>query len=107
MSEKVGPTSIKQWLYFEKALQFHAKAEDWQAVEKVNAKMIIALKAAGKPSNRPQLYARKSLADTHKNVLQQLEQAKSNLALEMSQFQQQQDGLAAYQLTQSSGEAYD
>ena len=107
MSEKVGPTSIKQWLYFEKALQFHANAEDWQTLEQVNAKMIVALKAAGKPNSRQQLQARKSLAETHKAVLRQLQQAKSKLAHEMSQFQQQQDGLAAYQLTQSSGEAYD
>ncbi|MEZ9197111.1 hypothetical protein [Shewanella sp. 10N.286.54.B9] len=107
MSEKVGPTSIKQWLYFEKALQFHANAEDWQALEKVNAKMISALTAAGKPSNRQQLLARKSLAAVHQAVVKQLAQAKAKLAIEMSQFQQQQDGLAAYQLTQLSGEDYD
>lgn len=107
MSEKVGPTSIKQWLYFEKALQLHADAEDWQSLEKVNAKMIDSLKKAGKPSNAAQLRARKSLAFTHQKVLAQLEQVKSKLAVEMRQFQQQQDGLAAYQLTQSSGDAYD
>lgn len=107
MSEKVGPTSIKHWLYFEKALQFHADAEDWQSLEKVNAKMIDALKRAGKPSDDTQLRARKSLAMTHQKILTQLQRTKSKLADEMSQFQQQKDGLAAYQLTQSSGDAYD
>jgi len=104
MSEKAGAISIKQWLYFEKALQLCANKQDWSALEKVNAKMMIALKKAGKPHNKQQFLARQSLEAVHKTVLKQLKEAKSALATEMSQFQQKKDGLVAYQMTLSSGE---
>lgn len=107
MSEKVGLTSIEQWQQCEKALLFHANAQDWEKLVKVNAKMTQLLIKAGKPSSRSQLLARQSLANTHKQVLLQLEQAKAQLGQEMNQFKQQQDGLAAYQLTSVSGGAYD
>ncbi|ABV85389.1 hypothetical protein [Shewanella pealeana] len=107
MSEKAGLISIEQWQQFEKALLFHAHAQDWEKLAKVNAKLIEVLTKAGKPSCHSQLAARQSLAATHKQVLQQLVQAKDQLGQEMNQFKQQQDGLAAYQLTSVSGGAYD
>ncbi|ABZ78803.1 conserved hypothetical protein [Shewanella halifaxensis HAW-EB4] len=102
MSEPVGQISIEQWLQFEKALQFHAQAKNWDKLVLVNQKMADALKRAGKPNSRSQLLARQSLARTHQQVLQQLNQDKDQLKREMSQFKQQQDGLAAYQMTCAS-----
>ncbi|WP_299809725.1 hypothetical protein [uncultured Shewanella sp.] len=103
MSEPAGPISIEQWQLFEKALQFHANAQNWDKLVLVNQKMTDALVRAGKPSSRSQLLARQSLANTHKTILQRLAQAQDELKQEMSQFKQQQDGLAAYQLTCASG----
>ncbi|MGS0675402.1 hypothetical protein [Shewanella sp. 125m-1] len=103
MSEQVGTISIEQWQQFEKALQFYASTQNWEKLVIVNNKMTAALKMAGKPSSRSQLLARQSLANTHQKILKQLAQAQDELKQEMSQFKQQQDGLAAYQLTCVSG----
>ncbi|MCL1050872.1 hypothetical protein L2755_14735 [Shewanella abyssi] len=102
MSEQVGPISIEQWQQFERALVFHADAEDWEKLLMVNQKMCSALKKAGKPASRAQLQARQSLAQVHQQIVQQLQQAQSKIKQEMAQFEQQQDGLAAYQLTCAS-----
>lgn len=107
MLEKAGPTSTELWKRFETALQQHANAQDWERVTKVNTLMIQALKKAGKPATSSQLAARKSLAEIHAKVLQRLNIEKARLQLEMSQFKEQQDGLAAYQLTSISGERHD
>ncbi|ABV34667.1 conserved hypothetical protein [Shewanella sediminis HAW-EB3] len=107
MSEKAGPTSIELWKRFETALQEYANAEDWDKVVKVNALMVLALKKAGKPATKSQLVARKALATTHANILQNLHQKKDKLQQDIHQFKGQQDGLAAYQLTRLSGEIND
>ncbi|MCL1147714.1 hypothetical protein AB4298_06885 [Shewanella sp. 10N.261.52.F9] len=103
MSDLDGPISIEQWQRFEKALQFHAQAQDWEKLAIVNQKMINALIKAGKPTCRSQLVARQSLANTHQAIVQQLQQAQGQLKQEMDIFKQQQDGLAAYQFTCASG----
>ncbi|MFT5788561.1 hypothetical protein CXF83_02845 [Shewanella sp. Choline-02u-19] len=102
MSEQVGPISIEQWQQFEKALAFHARAEDWEKLVIVNEKMCNALKKAGKPHSRSQVLARQSLAQSHAKIVQQLRQAQGKIKQEMAQFEQQQDGLAAYQFTCAS-----
>lgn len=103
MSEPAGQISIELWQQFEKALQFHAQAKNWDKLVLVNQRMTDTLIRAGKPNSRSQLLARQSLARTHQQVLQQLHQDKDQLKQEMVQFKQQQDGLAAYQLTCASG----
>ncbi|WP_299489562.1 hypothetical protein [uncultured Shewanella sp.] len=108
MSEKVGVTSaeplaIKPWGQFEAALIKHADKQDWDKLVKVNDLMMKALRQAGAPKNQSQKKARQSLADTHDKVLKKLIHSKQTLEMEMQQFASKQDGLAAYQLTQSSG----
>ncbi|QLE87571.1 MULTISPECIES: hypothetical protein [Shewanella] len=107
MSEQAGPISIERWQQFETALNKYAQQKDWDRVVLVNDRMIQTLKQAGKPTTRSQLIARQALAKTHANILQQLQQAKMQLAREIDQFKQQQEGLAAYQLTSLSGEQHD
>ncbi|MFT5787968.1 MAG: hypothetical protein ACI8SJ_000063 [Shewanella sp.] len=99
MSEKVGSISIEQWQQFDKALAYYARAEDWEKLVVVNKKMCDALIKSGKPSSRSQLLARQSLAQTHEKIMLQLQQAQAKIKQEMAQFGQQQDGLAAYNLT--------
>lgn len=107
MSEKVGPISIDLWQKFETALQEHADAEDWDKVVRVNTLIMQALKKAGQPATKSHLAARNALAATHEKILQQLHKKKDKLQLEIHQFKEQQDGLAAYQLTRISGEIND
>ncbi|NRD72018.1 hypothetical protein HQQ94_01915 [Shewanella sp. VB17] len=107
MSELAGPISIEVWQRFETALQAQADAQDWDKLVKVNRLMINALKKAGNPITPSQLAARKSLANTHAHIVQGLNIAQAKLQLEISQFERQQDGLAAYQLTSLSGEYHD
>ena len=102
MSDPDGPISIEQWQRFEQALLFHAAAQDWEKLVVVNQKMTNALIKAGKPTTRSQLLARKSLAATHKDIIEQMLQTQQQLKQEMHQFKMQQDGLAAYQFTCAS-----
>jgi len=107
MSEQAGPTSIEVWQRFETALQEHANAQDWDKLLKVNSLMINALKKAGKPVTPSQAAARQSLANTHAQIVQFMKTEQAKLQLEMSQFEGQQDALAAYQLTFLCGEHND
>lgn len=107
MSEKAGPISIEQWGLFETALSKHAESKDWDKVVMVNEVMIKTLKQEGKAKVRSQFDARQALAKTHATVLAQLKKDKSKLKIEMKQFQSQQDGIAAYQLTSLSGDSDD
>lgn len=103
MSEKVGPISIEQWGLFETALIKHADAKDWDKVVMINEVMVNTLKREGKAKSRSQFDARQALEKTHGTVLAQLKKDKNKLEIEMKQFQSQQDGIAAYQLTSLSG----
>ncbi len=107
MSEQAGQISIEQWGQFEQALLRDAQAKECDKVIKVNEVMISALTREGKAKSRSQFTARQALAKTHALVLAQLKQDKDKLEIEMKQFQNQQDGLAAYQLTSLSGESDD
>ncbi|AQS35314.1 hypothetical protein Sps_00093 [Shewanella psychrophila] len=107
MSEKVGPISIEQWGQFETALNKHSKSKDWDKVVMINEVMIKALQREGKAKTRPQFTARQALAKTHAAILAQLKKEKDKLEVEMKQFQSQQDGIAAYQLTSLSGDRDD
>ncbi|MFS1436538.1 hypothetical protein [Shewanella sp. 10N.286.48.A6] len=107
MSEPVGPTSTNQWHQFEVALLKYAQLKDWQKVEKVNELMMLALSAQGKPKTQHQLLARRSLAKVHQKVIGIATAEKQAIATEMKQFHAQQDGLAAYELTNISGNVYD
>lgn len=94
---------MKPWGQFEAALIKHADKQDWDKLLKVNELMMKALKQAGAPTSQSQRLARQSLANTHSEVLKKLIHSKQTLEMEMQQFTFKQDGLAAYQLTQSSG----
>lgn len=103
MSEKDGPISIEQWHRFGVVLRQYADQGDWEKVAKVNATLIRALIQAGTPSSEAQRTARTALGEIHAQVLRELETARDELSEAMKRFNQQQSGLAAYQLTLSSG----
>lgn len=103
MSEKDGPISIEQWHRFGVALRQYADQGDWENVTRVNATLIRALTKAGTASCEAQRQARANLGQIHAQVLRELEAARDELSEEMKRFKQQQPGLAAYQLTLSSG----
>lgn len=107
MSEKAGPISIEQWGRFETALIKHAESKNWDKVLMINDAMVKALKREGKAKTQAQVTARQALAKTHASILSQLRKERDKLEVEMKQFQNQQDGISAYQLTSLSGEAND
>ncbi|NMH66721.1 hypothetical protein [Shewanella salipaludis] len=103
MSELDGPISIEQWRKFGLAMRKHADTGDWQALGRLNELLIQALNRAGAPASPAQQQARAELRRLHAQVLAELMQARDELTREMKRFKDQQEGLAAYQLTRMSG----
>ena len=107
MSEKAGQISTRQWQRFALALKKFAQEKNWSQLSQVNSQIGYALRRTQLPDfneSEQEAMARRMVAQTHKEVIAELIQAKEALSLEMEQFKGAQDGLAAYQLVSSSGE---